>query len=278
MTIAGCVAVSAAADRITLRDLAPAFSAVADISPDTPIGFAPAPGVRRIFSLPELRRLAARFGIAAPPEREICVERPVALLTTGRLLESMQRELPRAHIEVLGFSRLPAPEGEIEFRASGLRQTVAGEFWNGNVRYAIGKRFAVWAKVRVRVPSERVVANASLTSGHVVASEELRVESGEMFPAPDIFFHSIEVVAGRVLRRSVRAGTPLRMQWFDAAMDVSRGDVVRVEVRSGGARLETQAVAEAGGLVGQTILVRNPDSKKTFRARIKGKGKVSVGL
>ncbi len=278
LTIAGCIAVSSAADRISLRDLAPAFGTMPLESGDTPVTLAPAPGVRRVFGLAELRRIAARQQIAAAPEREICFERPVAMLAPERLLAAMQRTLPDARIEILGFSRFAAPEGELEFPLTGLRQTAGGEFWNGNIRYAGRHLFAIWAKVRVRISSARVVTTADLGAGQVLSAEHTRVENGEMFPGSDAYFRSIDAVAGRVLRRSVQAGTPLRRQWLDAARDVMRGDTVRVEASNGGAHLEMQAVAEAGGSVGQSISVRNPDSKKTFRARIEGKGKVSVRL
>ena len=278
LTITGCLAVSAGADRIMLRDLAPAFSALPEEVGETPVAFAPAPGVRRLFGLAELRRVAARFHIAGAPEREICFERPVAPLTPARLLEPMQRALPEAHIEILDFSHFPAPEGDLEFPAAGLYQTAGGEVWNGRVRYAGGRRFAVWAKVRVRIRSSQVVAISDLPAGHVVTADQLRLESGEIFPTGASPLDSIGEVAGRVLRHSVRAGTPLQPQWLDAATDVARGDTVRVEVNGGRTRLEMQAVAETGGSVGQSILMRNPESKKRFRARIVGKGKVSIGL
>jgi hypothetical protein len=92
--------------------------------------------VQRVFRLPELRRLAERWNLSPTPDREICVTRPVAALTADRLLAAMQKELPTAHIELLDFSRLPAPEGELLFPASGLRQAPAGGYWSGYVTYA----------------------------------------------------------------------------------------------------------------------------------------------
>ncbi len=278
VTMAGCIAISANADHITLRDLVPAFASFSATLGDTAVAFAPAPGVRRIFSLPELRRVASRFQIAATPEREVCFERPTAELVPARLLEAMQRMLPEARIEILGSSREAAPDGELQFPLAGLRQTGSGEFWTGFVRYAGGRRFAVWAKVRVRVAILRVVATADLDAGRALDASQLRVESSESFPGGGGWFGSVDPLIGRVLRRSVRAGVALRPQWLDFAKDITAGDTVQVEVRSGGARLQMQAVAEAGGSVGQSITVRNPGSKKIFRARVEGKGRVSVGL
>jgi flagella basal body P-ring formation protein FlgA len=52
--------------------------------------------------------------------------------------------------------------------------------------------------------------------------------------------------------------------------------MVQVEVTAGAARLVLAGRAQADGVTGATILVKNPTSGKDFRARVTGKGKVSV--
>jgi hypothetical protein len=61
-----------------------------------------------------------------------------------------------------------------------------------------------------------------------------------------------------------------------AAMDVLRGEQVAVEVSSGGALLRLLGDAETSGHVGDSVLVRNPESGKVFQAKVEGKGKVMV--
>ena len=276
--LAGCLAVAPGADRITLGDFAPAFPGVEAALPETPVAYAPAPGVRRVFRLPELRSLAAHLKLAWVPQNEICFERPLATLDDAQILDAMRRTLPQARIEVLNRSHFPVPQGEIEFPASGLRQTSAGGLWNGSIRYAANQRTNVWARVKVLIPSMRVVAARDLLPGQPLSAEHLSLEEGSGLPAANAFAASIDQVAGKVLRRSVRAGTPLRPEWLGGAKEVNRGDTVRVEVRSGGARLEMEGRAAAAGTLGETILVLNPATKRSFRARVEGKGRVSVGL
>lgn len=283
LALAGCLAVPAEADRITLGDLAPALSAVETGATGTPVSYAPAPGVRRVFGVAELGRLAARFHLAAGPARAICFERPVAPPEPARLLAAMRRTLPEGRIEILDYSRLPVPEGPVEFALSGLRPGPAGGFWSGWVRYAGSRRFPLWARVKVLVRSARVVAAADLQQGCLLEAAQLRLVEIEELPAPQDargarFAASLEQLVGKVLRRAVRAGTPLGAAWLEAAKEVNRGDRVRVEVRSGGARLEVEGVAEAAGVAGEAIPVRNPESKRSFRARVEGKRKVSVTL
>jgi flagella basal body P-ring formation protein FlgA len=277
VAVAGCLAVSAGSDRITLLDLAPAFPGLEVATSDQPVGLAPAPGVQRMFRLPELRRLAARLNITAEPKGELCFERPVAPLDGARVTEAMRKQLPEAQIELLEYSRIPVPEGELEFPLNGLRATPSGGFWSGSVRYGGGHRFTVWARVRVTVIAPRVIAVTDLKPGRVIVASDVRVEMREDSPAGNLLVTALEQAEGRVLERPVLAGTILRAQWLELPKDVVRGDTVQVEVWSGGAHLKLPAVAEASGSTGQTIPVRNPESKKRFWAVVAGKGQVTVG-
>jgi flagella basal body P-ring formation protein FlgA len=51
---------------------------------------------------------------------------------------------------------------------------------------------------------------------------------------------------------------------------------VKVEIIAGAATVHLDAVAETPGALGELISVQNPDSKRRFRARVEGTGKVSV--
>ena len=92
----------------------------------------------------------------------------------------------------------------------------------------------------------------------------------------DILPERCEETAGKVLRRSIAAGTPLRTEWLEPARVVMRGDTVQVEIINGGAHLVLDGVAATSGAVGDSVLVINPDSKKQFRARVIAAGKVLV--
>ena len=53
-----------------------------------------------------------------------------------------------------------------------------------------------------------------------------------------------------------------------------RGDLIKVEVSSGGARLQLDGRAQADGRTGETIPVRNVATGKVFSARVSEKGRV----
>ena len=274
--LAGCLAVGAGSDYVLAKDLTPAFPALADVSPETVLAPAPIPGAPRLFRIPELGRIAARFQVTPAPDVEICVERPLVALDRPRIEEAMKRQLPDARVEILEFSRQPAPRGPLEFPVSGLHQGPAGGYWYGFVAYGSNHRFVVWAKVKVLVAVSRVVAAAELKAGRPIDAAQVRLEMREDIPSADSYAGTVEEVAGRVARRTIPAGVALRLPWLEAPRDVLYGDTVLVEVTSGGAHLEFEARAQASGSAGQTIPVLNPVSKKRFAARVEGKGRVSV--
>ncbi len=279
--LSGCLAVGATSDRILAGDLAAGFPEWAAVPAETPLGLAPAPGVQRVFRMLELRRLAERWSLSTVPDREICVTRPVALLTAARLLAAMQsaiqndvqNALPAAHIELFDFSRQPAPEGTLVFPVSSLRQGLTGGYWNGYVAYGGMHRFTLWARVKVTIASARVVTAEDLKPGVPLESAQFRMETREEVPATGLV-SAVEDVAGKVLRRSVAKGTALRAEWLEPAKVVLRGETVRVEAVRGGARLELEGVAEGSGAIGEIVPILNPVSQRRFPARVESKGRV----
>jgi flagella basal body P-ring formation protein FlgA len=275
--LSGCLVVGARSDRILAGDLAAGFPEWAGAAAETPLALAPAPGVQRIFRVPELRRLAARWNLSTVPDREICVTRPVAVLTPARVLAAIQnavlKEMPSAHIDLFDFSRQPAPEGELVFPVSGLRQGLTGGYWSGYVTYGGKHRFTLWARVKVTVARARVVAAEDLKPGVTLDSTQLRVETREEVPDAGMV-SAVEEIAGKVLRRPVARGAALRVEWLAPAKVVLRGETVRVEAVRGGARLELECVAEGSGAIGEIVPVLNPVSQRRFPARVESKGRV----
>lgn len=239
ITLAGCLVLGVGPDRIVGRDAHPGPT-LAEAHADAP---------------------------AAPA---------AARLDAARFLEAMQRSLPGAHIEILDFSHQPAPDGELDFPRTGLRQTLAGELWTGAVRYAGTRSFPVWAKVRVRADVPRVIAVQELRPGSPIRIGQVRLETRAEFPDVEGFAASPEEAIGKLPRIKVPAGAPLRTRWLVAAPDIARGDMVKVDAAYGGAHLALEAEAEASGSKGQAISLRNPATGRRFWARVEGPGRASV--
>jgi flagella basal body P-ring formation protein FlgA len=180
--------------------------------------------------------------------------------------------LPEARIEILETSRQPAPTGEFEFPAQALHSGL----WAGFVPYGRGHKFTVWARVKVTVTVIRVVAAQELKVGQALDVAQLRLETLDSPPVGGAFLSDIAAAAGRVPRRTISAGTPIRPEWLEAPKETQRGDIVQVDVIQGGAHLRLEGVAQTAGAVGDIIFIENPTSKRRFPARVESKGKVVV--
>src|ERR1700681_3286414 len=139
-------------ERITAHDLAQAVPAFAVIPGDTRLGYAPAPGARRVFHANDLRRLAIRYNIPQPSDAELCFERAMEPLSRERIIQAMQDVLgsAKARVEIVEISRYPVPPGEIQFIRSALPASTGGAvLWRGSVMYNGERRFAIWARVKI---------------------------------------------------------------------------------------------------------------------------------
>ena len=270
-------------DRILAGDLAAVVPAFRDIPPGTLLGNTPQPGSQRIFHHPELLSLAQRYGLTLGADAGACFERAMALLDRNLVLEAMQASLqiPDAHIELAETSQYPVPLGRIEFGLERLGTPASPDqrapvLWRGDVIYGEDHRFAIWARVRILARCSEVVAKESLKPGHSIDPSQLLLVTRETFPIPVKDRLSMDQVAGMTAVKPIAAGSVVRAEMISRPNDISRGDLIEIEVVSGAARLILTARAESGGHGGETISVRNLESNKVFSAQVAGKGKAII--
>ncbi len=270
-----CTAV--AGDRITAGDFARTLPGFSSLSPETPFAYAPVPGARRIFRAAEVDRLAARYKAVVESSNEICFERVMEPLDPERVANAMRHALNNldARIEIVETSRYPVPPGEIQFTRATLPPAAEGPvIWRGFVRYSGERRFAIWARVKILVRSQKVVAAENLTAGSRIDAKQVRVEEHDVFPSMQAAAVSLDGITGKVLRRPIPAGSAITSTLLEEPKDVERGQMVEVEVRSGAARLKLEGRAQSAGRTGDAIRVRNLSTGKSFSAHVSAKGQV----
>lgn len=81
---------------------------------------------------------------------------------------------------------------------------------------------------------------------------------------------------GKAARRAIPAGQRIVPEALGDPKDVSQGETVHVKVVDGAATITLAAVAQSSGTKGESILVHNPSSGKSFRAVIEARGQVIV--
>jgi flagella basal body P-ring formation protein FlgA len=270
-------------DQITGKDLARALPLLKAIPADTPLAPSPQPGGTRVFHQSELQSIASRFSVHLDVAPDVCFYILTEPLTQARVMQAMHDSLgiPDAVIEITELSTEPAPRGRIEFPRERLGTPALPDkrspvLWRGFVVYAGERRFAVWANVWITAPVARIVSTESLRQGVPIVASQVRREVTESFPAAVHPDRTIDQVVGLVPLHAISAGSEVRFENLVRPNDVVKGDMVHVEVRMGAARLALNGRAESTGRIGDFIAVLNPESSRTFQARVDGKDRVVV--
>lgn len=265
-------------------DLAHAIPAFRQVPPDAPLAPVPPLGGSRVFTETELRAMAARFSVNPGSLPEVCFRMATEQLARDRVLEAMQASLhsPGSRIQLFDISTEKVPRGQIEFPPEGLGRPALPDgkssvVWRGAVLYGNGERFPVWGRVTVTAPLTRIIALSNLRSGAPIELSQLRSETIEGFPSQRSALQP-EQVAGMVPLHNIAPGAEVHKDDLAPPIDVHKGDRVRVEVHMGAALVALSGRAEGNGRIGELISVVNPDSSKTFQARVEGKDRVVVEL
>ena len=280
---APCIAVDH--EQITAHDLASALPAFARLAPDTPIAPAPMVGVHRTMRSFELKALAHNQSIQIDDAQDVCFEWAMEPIDRARLLEAMQKALPypEAQIDILETSMYQIPRGQIEFRYEDLGVPATPEkrspaTWRGNILYGDGHRFAIWARVMMSVKMPRMIAKETIQRGQPILPEQIRLEYSNVFPAPGDVARNLDDIVGQIPMRTIPAGKEVHLGQVAPPPDVTRGDPVDVEVRSGSTRIALRARSESDGRHGEIIALRNPTSNRIFQARVDGKDRATIDI
>lgn len=288
-SLARAVCVSVPASEIVARDIAGAVPLFEQIAPETPIGFASFPGTQRVLSSRELFLIAANHGLSFPsgaPAPSLCVQRAVRLLSVEEVRPVLLSALgvPDVQMEILEISDQPVPPGRLEFRREELNSPRNSDpqnpvIWRGQFIYDGQHSLAVWAKVRLAVSRDVVVASEDIPAGSIIRHGQAKTIVSQQFPSLETSLNSppaLEQITGKMARRTIAAGERIVASVLEDAKDVIRGETVHVKVVDGAATITLDAVAQSSGIKGENIIVHNPSSGRNFRALVEARGRVIV--
>lgn len=271
-------------DHITAGDLSGVNDAFKTLPRETPLFLSPLPGVRRVVKPAEILQLAKKYSLSPDSAPEVCFAWEMSPLDGTRVVDAMRRSLGLADavIEVVEMSHFPVPRGEIEFIPGNLgvparMDRASPVLWRGNVKYGEGRRFAIWARVLLTGHGSRIVAVSPLRAGEPILASQIRTEATAGFPAIGKVL-TTEQVLEMVPVRALPAGTAIRLADLSRAKDITAGQSVDVEVYAGITRLAFTGTAVSAGRLGESISIRNPETKKIFQAIVTGKGSAIVQL
>ncbi|MFQ5698198.1 MAG: flagellar basal body P-ring formation chaperone FlgA [Myxococcota bacterium] len=258
------------------------------------LGAAAAPSATRELSGPAVE---ARIFTVAP---EVRAEVPARIW-----IESASREISRSYVRARLEQALrhvmPWPAGAARFSGWRLPESFAAppaahrlrihfrsnEDFVGRVTVSLEvldpsgadpRRVRRTASVEVDVRVPVVVTARKLRRRTELAPGDLRVESRDLRGLPHGFATELQQLAGRRLRAPLPEGVPVLRSHLAEERIVRRGDLLVVHAERGGLELRVEAKALQGGILGQSIQVENPQTRRRFVASITGPGQARLGL
>ncbi len=124
------------------------------------------------------------------------------------------------------------------------------------VRCASPTPWTVYVSANVKVVADYLVAARPLAQGQSIASEDLRIQRGDLAQLPPAVITSADQALGRVLVYSVSAGGPLRRDMMRAVPVVSQNQTVKLISEGRGFSISTDGKALNNAAEGQVVQVR----------------------
>jgi flagella basal body P-ring formation protein FlgA len=272
-------------DGIRAGDLASRVPAFSRLPADEMIAEAPAWGRRQVITQQDLRSMALTRGISLQDEApDLCVEAAGQRFDQASLTETIRGVIgdESVQIEIVDWIRSPIPQGTVEFPTASRSRAPFGRaqdpvLWRGLVRHQNGLRTTpIWVRLRAYTMQVQLVAARDLRIGTVIGENDVREERREVPWGAAQAAPGRSDVIGMRLRRSLRSGQVLVRDVLAAEPKVAAGKPVSVAVESGAARLSFQGFAESSGGLGQSVVVRNAETMRRFRAVVVDEGQVRV--
>jgi len=276
-----CIELSS--DRVVAGQLVEAVPALRQLAPDTPLGFAPLPGLVRVIDRREFGAIASHEGVTLTDVPDVCIERALRSISPSEMLAALQAalEIPQAELIVEEYSNQPLPPGRLEFQRSTLNQPPAtapssSVYWRGRLMYGEHRGVPVWARVRILVDRTVYSATRDIAAGAPIQEADVQPTTVREFPFTQAKPESAAEMMGKVSRHPIRAGQRIAASTLDTPKEVTRGDIVQVRVIDGRTTLSFDGIAMSSGRKGESILVHNAASGRNFRAVVEEKGRATV--
>lgn len=256
-----------------------------------PVVAAPAPGMRMTLTSDWLAAMAREHHLAWVPSSaydQAIIERASRVIDADRIAKELLGEIgARQRIE----------DAELQLDNPGLRLVVAAEApdtvaidglaidqRSGRVSAFVATPAGDPAAVRQRVTARLVyhaevpVLNRALAAGAQIASGDLdivKVRRDRI--GPDVATDAAQLI-GRMSRRPLRVGEPVRLADVQFPILVHKGDLVTIVLDTGSLQLTAQGKALDDGAKDALVRVENTKSSRVVDAAVSGPGTVAVNL
>lgn len=144
------------------------------------------------------------------------------------------------------------------------------------VRAECGETFVLHLPANIEVMQHVVVTSTAVSRQSVLSTDQLETTSVNILAINRQYLTQTRQATGKVLTRSVRAGTQITAGMLKTPDLISRGDSVVIVASRGDLVVRMPGVAMATGGLNEQINVRNESSDRIVKGWIKGPGEVHV--
>ena len=124
--------------------------------------------------------------------------------------------------------------------------------------------------------TEIPVVDRNLTRGQLIRPEHIELLTIRESKIRRDTILTQEEIIGMATKRVIRAGVPIRTSQIMRPLLVEKGDLVTIKLTTPFMRLTTQGKSLVSGSQGETIQVKNIQSKQVVEAKVIGKNEVAV--
>ncbi len=254
---------------------------------------APMPGERILLHSGKVRNSMLR-NHAIPQGTRWVGSGTVSVLREGQLLQSAQildyinsyidansSTLAPAKIRFLaGETPLPfaLPKGEIECEVIPSRPGLINSSRFTLIFRIAGKtvkNLSVRGKVEAIAPV--AIANRNIRRGEAITPADFTFSDIDISRISGAIT-SAEDILGKKMRTPLRSGQPLRTSIVEAIPVITKGEPVRIVIRSASMLLTATGLALNNGASNQIIRVQNSNSNKVLLAQVTGPGTVEIRI
>ena len=254
------------------------------------VAYAPAPGKQAILDAEWLAETARRHGIVWRPQsrfEQLVIRRSSVPLQKDAIVARVAKRLRAMGIKGemrvaldLRVQTLHLPVSATrDFAVRDLRYNEA----NGRITaklvapadgptYRLRLTGRLQKLIKIPVLARRMRRGEIIRNGDVVLRtlDRAQLASGALSHRSDI--------VGQAARRSLRRGVPLRGSDLRAPVLVRRGALVTMEIRTATIRLTARGKAMENGSRGDTVRIRNIQSKRVVEGTVVGPDRVRIKL
>lgn len=130
---------------------------------------------------------------------------------------------------------------------------------------------------RIEARANIITAAIPVKKGTILQARHLNETVMDIAELKDPGF-SAEEFLGKKLKRSLRAGSPIKVSMVESLPVIRRGEKVKIVIKSGAMFLTATGLAHSDGKVNDLIRVQNINSNKVVFGKVTGPGIVEVIL